>query len=239
VFLVTAPSHGSDDDDRRDDTPDERDWGAEATVEARSTDRVVTFSDAVVAIAITLLALALPIPVGHDLTNGDYWDKLTGNWDAYLAFVVSFLVIYNHWSTHRQIFRYVCKLSNRVSQLNMLWLLLMILVPYATKLVTGGGQLGVRFAFYAGIQIIATACALAMSREVRVAHLLRPDAPPSARHVDPVPYLSMIVVYLASIPVAFLAGSWAFALWALSPAVGRFLRRTHAADRFAADDDSV
>lgn len=119
----------------------------------------------------------------------------------------------------------------------MLWLLLMILVPYATKIVTTTGQLGVRFTVYAVIQIIATGCALAMSREVRVAHLLRRDAPASARHFDPVPELSMIVVYVLSIPVAFVAGSVAFALWALSPLVGRFLRRTHAVDLLAADDD--
>jgi hypothetical protein len=39
--------------------------------------------------------------------------------------------------------------------------------------------------------------------------------------------------------VAFVAGSWAFALWALSPRVSSLLRRSHAVDRFAADDNSV
>jgi uncharacterized membrane protein len=237
VFLVTAPIHGSD-DDRRPGTPDMPGLAAEAEAkaEARSADRVVTFSDAVVAIAITLLALDLPLP-GRNQTNVQFWDELRNNGIAYLAFLISFLVVFNHWSTHRQIFRYVCRLNHRVSQLNMLWLLLMIVVPYATKIVTGGGQLGPRFTVYAVIQILATGCSLAMSREVRVAHLLRTDAPDSARHFDPVPELSMIVVYLLSIPVAYVAGSWAFALWALSPLVGRVLRRTHAVDRLAVDDD--
>jgi uncharacterized membrane protein len=238
VFPVTAPVHGSDDDDRRiAGPPDAPDSAAEAKAEARSADRVVTFSDAVVAIAITLLALDLPVPVGDKLTtNGEFWDQLVHNKYAYLAFLISFLVVYNHWATHRRIFRYVCRLNNRVAQLNMFWLLLMIVVPYATKIVTGNGQLGVRFTIYAVIQILATGCSLAMSREVRIAHLLRPDAPERARHFDPVPELSMIVVYLLSIPVAFVAGSVAFALWALSPLVGRLLRRTHAVDRLAVDD---
>jgi hypothetical protein len=32
------------------------------------------------------------------------------------------------------------------------------------------------------------------------------------------------------------AGSWAFALWALSPRVGNLLRRWHVTDRFVVDD---
>lgn len=236
---MTVPFHGSGGDDGgRAGTPGVPDWSAEAAAEARATDRVVTFSDAVVAIAITLLALDLPLPGGNP-SNSKFWSELGHNWTAYLAFLISFLVIANHWTTHRRIFRYVCRLNSRVSRMNMLWLLLMIVVPYTTKIVTGGGQLGARFTVYAVIQIVATGTGLAMSREVRVAHLLRRDAPDSARHVDPVPDLSMMVVYLASIPVAYAAGSWAFALWALSPRVGRLLRRTKVADRFAADDDSV
>lgn len=219
------------------DEPHDDAWeAAEVDVEARSADRVITFSDAVIAIAITLLALDLPVPGGSP-TDGEFWHALHHNWDAYLAFLVSFLVIFNHWATHRKIFRYVSRMNSTVVQLNMLWLLLMILVPYTTKIVTANGQLGARFTVYAVIQIIATLCALGMSIEVRRAHLLRADAPARARHADPVPYLSIIVVYLASIPVAYFAGSWAFALWALSPSVGRLLRRTHAADRLAVNDD--
>jgi uncharacterized membrane protein len=209
---------------------------AEAETDARATDRVVTFSDAVVAIAITLLAIDLPIPTAQ--TNGAFLAALHSPkyWPSYLAFLISFLVIANHWSTHRKQFRYVRKLDSRLTALNMLWLLMIILVPFATRIVTGSGQLGGRFMIYAVVQIIATGCALAMSREVRAAHLLRPDAPASARHADPVPFLSMILIYAVSIPVAFFAGNWAFALWALSPRVGQLLRASHVADRFAVNE---
>jgi TMEM175 potassium channel family protein len=224
---VTAPAEGPYDA--------QSEVEAEAEAEARSTDRVVTFSDAVIAITITLLALDLPVP-GSGLTNGQFWHELRHDWSAYLAFLVSFLVIANHWATHRQIFRYVGRLNGWVFRLNMAWLLLMIMLPFATRVVTSNGQLGARFTVYAVIQVLATGCLLFMSREVCAAHLLRADAPAKARHADLIPYLSIMFVFLVSIPVAYLAGSWAFALWALSPWVGRLLRRTGAVDRFAADD---
>jgi uncharacterized membrane protein len=202
----------------------------EAEVEARAADRVVTFDDAVIAIAITLLALDLPVPP-RVLTNGQFLHALGHDWSAYLAFLISFLVIASHWSTHRRVFRYVSGLNDRVLRLNMAWLLMMILTPFATKVITGGGQLGTRFTVYAVIQIIATGCSLLMSREIHAGHLLRRDSPDRARHSDLVPYVSIMLTLLISIPVAFAIGYWAFALWALSPRIGYLLRRYNVNDR--------
>lgn len=77
-----------------------------------------------------------------------------------------------------------------------------------------------------------------MAREVHASHLLRRDAPPQVRRVDLVPYLSMILTFLISIPVAFTLGSWAFALWTRSPRIGSLLRRSGMTERLAADYDS-
>lgn len=213
--------------------PGEGDPETEAA--ARDVSRVIAFGDAVVAIAITLLALDLPVPAG--VTNGRFLAGLGHDWSGYLAFFISFLVIANHWAGHRRIFRYVSRLNERVFQLYMTWLLMIILVPFATKVVTGNGDLGVRFAVYALIQVIATTCSMLMSREVHVSHLLRCDAPDQARHADLIPYASIIVTYLISIPVAFTFGAWAFALWALSPRIGNVLRRSRVSGRLSADDE--
>ena len=199
---------------------------AEAEAEAKAADRVVFFSDAVIAIASTLLALELPIPPDlphHAYTNLGLLHALRDDWTSYLDFLISFLVIGNHWLSHRHIFRYVCRTDSLVGRLNMLWLLMMIATPYATKLLSGDGARGTRFAVYALIQIIATLCLLGMSREIGRAGLLRPDAPESARHPDPLPYLAWVLVFLVSVPVAF-ATAWAYAIWALMPATTRGLR---------------
>jgi uncharacterized membrane protein len=207
----------------------------EFEAEAKEADRFIAFSDAVVAIAITLLALALPIPrATSGYTNLQLLDALRKDWYDYLDFFISFLVIGNHWAIHRRIFRYVCRLGGHVTRLNMLWLLMMIMTPFATELLSGDGARGVRVTVYALIQIIATTALMEMSREVRQGGMLRPDAPQSARHFDSVSYLRIILTVAVSIPVAFVSG-YAYWVWAASPLVTRGLRllaarRGHPAD---------
>ena len=178
-----------------------------------------------VAIAITLLALALPVPGGFDgMTNGQLLHALGNDWDEYFPFLISFVVIANHWTVHRKIFRYVNRLDNQVIVANMGWLLMMIVTPFATRMLEGDGGFGVRFTLYALVQIIASACLLLMSIEIARGDLLRPDAPESARHPDHTASVAVILAFLVSIPVSFFTG-WAFALWATIPLLVRVLRR--------------
>jgi uncharacterized membrane protein len=194
-------------------------------VEARAADRVIVFCDAVVAIAITLLALALTVPSSNPATtNMQFLHDLGKYWDAYFAFVLSFVILGNSWSTHRRVFRYVNRMNHQVSALNMLWLLMTILTPFAARLLVADGAFGVRFTIYAVIQIIASTCFVLMNREISRENLLRPNAPAAAHHPDSSHSIAIIVMFLLSIPVAF-ASEWAYALWAVVPLLSRLLRR--------------
>ena len=208
--------------DRRRASTGDRDSEVEA--EIRAAERIITFTDAVIAIAITLLALALPVPgtVGN-LTNGQFLEAMRADWTDYLAFLISFVVIANQWKTHRRVFRYVGRMTGRAGGLNTLWLLMMILTPFATRMLADKGALGVRFAVYALIQVIATACMMEINREAGRGRMLRPDAPESAHRPGSFPYLVVIIAFLVSIPVAF-ATEWAYALWAVVPLASRGLR---------------
>jgi uncharacterized membrane protein len=200
-------------------------------VQTSGAERVVFFSDAVVAIAITLLALDLPVPAGTDsMTNGQLLHALGQHWPDYLAFLISFLVIGNHWATHRRVFRYVNKIDNQVSQLNMLWLFMVVLIPFASRLLAGDGGFGIRFTSYALIQVIASATLWLMARRLVGKNMLRASAPGSVRHVDNAPTIGIIGSFLVSIPVSFFT-HWSFALWAASPWVTRavrYMRANHA-----------
>jgi uncharacterized membrane protein len=193
-------------------------------VEAGAASRVIFFSDAVVAIAITLLALGLPLPHSTgSTTNSQLLHALAGHWPEYLAFVVSFAVIGRHWAAHRRIFRHVNRVNRWIALLTLLWLLMMVLTPFSARLLAGSGGFGVRFTLYAVIQVIASGCLVLMNRAVIRGGLLRPDSPETARRPDNLVSLTIIVMLVLSVPVAFFT-VWAFALWAAIPLLTHALR---------------
>jgi uncharacterized membrane protein len=69
--------------------------------ESRAVDRLAIFSDAVVAIAITLLALDLPVPEGDTLSA--FWSSVRRNDGHYAAFSISFAVIAAAWGNHHDV----------------------------------------------------------------------------------------------------------------------------------------
>jgi uncharacterized membrane protein len=198
------------------DQPDGREIRAEIDVIAA--ERAIFFSDAVVAIAITLLALALPLP--HGDTNRELLQSMARDRNAYLAFLISFVVVGNHWRWHHRIFRYVARFDQRLIGLNMLWLLMVVITPFAARLLAGQGGFGVRFGFYATVQIITALTFVYMTRLLRQRGLLRME-PPDVHQVD-VRLLTLAALFLVSIPVAFVT-PLAYLLWIAGPLTGRLI----------------
>ena len=97
-------------------------------------ERVLFFSDAVVAIAITLLALDLKIetPAGQPFQFID----LINPWHKYLAFVLSFINIIGFWNTHHQLFTYIKKMDARLMWYNHAWLFFIVILPFSTSILS-------------------------------------------------------------------------------------------------------
>lgn len=198
--------------------PDTQEPDSVPEYEARATDRLLLFSDAVVAIAITLLALELPVPTGNSVHL--LWVSARHEDGHYLAFLISFLVISVAWSHHHDVFRFVRRIDPKLRQLNMGWLLMIILTPFATKLLTSSGvnTLGthaIRFGFYALLEVLTTGLLLAMVRRMRSHRLLDVAAPADVTDVDWQSYGIMLGFGL-SIPVFFATES-AWVLWVIMP----------------------
>lgn len=97
-------------------------------------ERVIFFSDAIVAIAITLLALnlKLEIPTNQHVSFSD----LLIPWRNYLAFILSFINIAGFWRTHHNAFVHIYKMDDLMMFLNICWLFLIVTLPFATTLVS-------------------------------------------------------------------------------------------------------
>lgn len=192
-----------------------------AEVELGSAERLAFFSDAVVAIAITLLALELPVP--HGGSNSAVLHQLGADRDEYLAFVVSFLVIGNHWTGHHRLFRHVRRLGGSLMRFNLLWLLMIVATPFVTKLLTvpsGGFQ--VRFGLYAAVQALAGLLFGLMTWQISRHDLLRHGTPRSATVRAYRQSAVMVVTFGLSIPLSVI-GQWVFLIWLALPMTMRVM----------------
>lgn len=93
--------------------------------------RVEAFSDAVFAIAITLLVLQIDIPSGPD---GTLWHELIDQWPSYAAYLVSFFVIGIIWINHHGIFEHITKVDYGVLYINLAVLASVAFLPFPTAL---------------------------------------------------------------------------------------------------------
>lgn len=94
----------------------------------RPTDRLEYFSDAVLAIAATLLATELPKPESNLL------QELAKLWPHYAAFAASFLFICIAWSNHHNMFAYLKQTDQYLLILNILFLMFVTLQSFTTGL---------------------------------------------------------------------------------------------------------
>jgi uncharacterized membrane protein len=177
-----------------------------------TTERLIFFSDAVVAIAITLLAFALPVPTGSHADS--MLRSFSHHESAYLAFVISFLVIGSHWRSHHRLFRSVERLDPAVTTLNMTWLFLIIIQPFATRVLGGNGYFPLSFSFYAVIQVATLLCFLQMSRLMR-----RLRATPDATDND-LRLFTFVALFAVSIPLSFVT-TWAYLCWLAAPFISK------------------
>ena len=103
--------------------------------------RLEAFSDGVIAVAITLLALDLTVPEpGH----GELFTQLGNHWPQFAAYAVSFFSIGIIWVNHHARFNLIVVVDRTLLFLNLVLLLFVVLIPFATATMatylTGGGE---------------------------------------------------------------------------------------------------
>ena len=209
----------------------------ERRFESRAADRLVAFSDAVVAIAITLLALDLPVPTGT--TMSVFMHSVGHNIDRYIAFLISFVVIAAAWRRYHAVFRYIERVDAQIRNYNVLWLLMIILNPFATRLLTTPGQDAagprtVQFGFYALLQVLSSAALLLTVHHAASHDLEARDAPSLAETQNDWESYGVMAGFALSIPL-FLVTSNAWVIWILAPVlvgqIGDRRRRRDSQDR--------
>lgn len=103
--------------------------------DAWDTERMEYFSDAIIAIAATLLVVDLKPPRSENLAGATLWDALAHDSPNYVAFAVSFVFIGIAWAAHHDMFRYIRRTNHILLILNLIFLMAIALQPFSTALI--------------------------------------------------------------------------------------------------------
>jgi uncharacterized membrane protein len=97
-------------------------------------ERMILFSDAVFAIAITLLVIELKVPEieRSELTEGKLLAALAHLIPKFFGFIISFMFIGIYWSVHHRLFSFAVNYSPKLLRLNLLFLFAVALMPFST-----------------------------------------------------------------------------------------------------------
>lgn len=113
-------------------------------------ERLLYFSDAVFAIAITLMAIELRPPTNLDPnTSEQLLRELLADWPHFFAFLLSFYIIAVYWVVHHRLFRYVIRYDEGLIGRNMILLFFVALVPFSTLLMGQDGDVPAAVVIYA------------------------------------------------------------------------------------------
>ncbi|WP_285114881.1 TMEM175 family protein [Leifsonia sp. fls2-241-R2A-40a] len=192
----------------------------------RGLDRLVNFSDATVAIAITLLILPL-VDAASQIGTSSFAEFFEKNEWELLAFAVSFAVIARFWVVHHRIFESVRAYSSLLVWLNFLWLFAIVLIPFTANLLSNGnGERPDVYALYIGNLLLATLASQLIGRVL--AHnpeLMSEEARASIdRTAGVAELLLMAVALVLAVVVPSVGMFWLFLLFLADP-VHRLLRR--------------
>lgn len=110
--------------------------------------RVISFSDAVFSIAMTLLVLEVVIPTYKEINSGDTLLILQNRIPSFIGLVVSFMVTAIYWISHMRIMKHVSYINSKLLWLNIFLLFFIVLLPFSTAFYVKGFTFNGPFAFY-------------------------------------------------------------------------------------------
>ena len=167
--------------------------------------RLEAFSDAVIAIVMTIMVLELHPP------EGATFQDLVPLWPVFLAYVLSFAHLAIYWNNHHHLLQAARTVTGRVLWANMLLLFSLSLVPFGTAWIGDTSFAPIPMAIY-GVILLAPAFSYGFLVRALLAAPGQPDTLAAALADDRKGRISPFI-YMAAIPIAFVAPVLSFGLY--------------------------
>jgi uncharacterized membrane protein len=177
-------------------------------------ERLVTFSDGVMAVAITLLVLDLKLP--ENVSGDALHAALIDSQHAVSCYVLSFVVIGLLWMAHHFQFAHIRRVDGAILWLNLFYLMSIGLIPFSTSVMSGHGS-ALATILYAAVLVATCLLSSAMWWHAsRSDDLMEKNVSPALRREGMLKPLLVAGVFALSIGVAALwgsaAGQWTWLL---------------------------
>ncbi|MET7283229.1 TMEM175 family protein [Kribbella sp. NPDC005582] len=200
--------------------------------DTNSPDRLILFTDAVVAIAVTLLILPLVDVVTESAAHDqNAVHVVTEHKSQIFTFLLSFVVISSFWLGHHRVFAHVRAYTAPMMLVNLLWLLAIVFLPFPTQIVGAYESSQFTAGLYTGVILVLSITQTWLTRMVHGHDKLEnPANPVSARELTN-SYLLTGLTLLAFLLAALVPGVtfYALLLLTLSPLVMRLVERVRPA----------
>jgi len=120
-------------------------------------EHVISFSDAVFAFAITIMALSIDIPdLPLDLSQSELLERLYDLYPQFEDYIISFAVIAIFWISYHQVFNHIKGSHISIVYLNLLFLLLITLLSLTTSIVTNYASYQIPYIIYCMVVIMTS-----------------------------------------------------------------------------------
>jgi uncharacterized membrane protein len=200
--------------------------------ETPSISRLVSFSDAVFAIAITLLALQLRVPTIKDSHSARELSHALADVDGqFFTYGITFTLIGLYWLAHHRIFQYIVGHDRRLAELNLLFLFTISFLPFPADLLGHYPSNRTAVIVYAGNLAAVSAASATLWVYATRAHLTDPSLSPRLARYFVLRPIVTGAVFLASIGVAFLSADAGARLWLLAFPALLLVRRLYPENR--------
>lgn len=159
-------------------------------------EHLVTFSDAVFAFALTLMALTIDIPdLELSLTEQQLTEKLYEMIPQLESYILSFFIIALFWISYHQVFNHIRKSYISIVYLNLIFLLLITILSISTSLVISFYEYQISYLIYYTIVIITSGIVLLIWRYALQIKAISENTHPL--------YKKGMLVQLGMIPIIF------------------------------------
>ncbi len=188
--------------------------------------RLLTLSDGVFAIAMTLLALDLRVPdLGDETaTNAQLLHALGAEVPSIVTYLLSFYVVASYWMTHHRLMRSVSVTHPRLQIHTLMLLTLVAALPFPSGLLARYASTPVALSVYGVVNVLASLVLLWLRHDVRTYGLSTGSTDDDARFRTGWVGWGRVVVFALCIPAGFVLGGkgpWVLALLAVVGASAR------------------